>query len=70
MMELLEEKWDAIRAQLKSVWHDLTDSDLEKVQGNLKDTVSFLKEKYGLAETEVVQKLQEISDDLEDDHKK
>lgn len=64
MLEFLEEKWEAIRSQLNSVWHDLTDTDLEKIRGSVKDTVTFLKAKYGLKEEEIIEKLEHISDEL------
>lgn len=60
MIDKIEEKWNEIRANLRTVWHDLTATDLETIQTSARTAVAFLKEKYNTTEEKVVEKLEEL----------
>lgn len=40
-------KWKQIVGKAKAMWGDLTDNDLEKVEGNSEKLAGLLQEKYG-----------------------
>jgi uncharacterized protein YjbJ (UPF0337 family) len=42
-------KWKQARGQAKEWWGQLTDDDLEKVDGKLDKLIGFLQERYGYA---------------------
>jgi uncharacterized protein YjbJ (UPF0337 family) len=61
--DILEGQWKQIRGQMREWWGDLTDDDLDRVQGKTEKLVGLLQEKYGYtqaqAETEVNRRLTE-----------
>jgi uncharacterized protein YjbJ (UPF0337 family) len=60
---LLKAQWKKMRGKIKEQWGDLTDDDLDKVDGQLDQLIGVIQEKYELtrakAESEVTQFLTE-----------
>ncbi len=60
---LLKVQWKKMRGKIKEQWGDLTDDDLDKVDGQLDQLIGVIQEKYELtrakAESEVTQFLTE-----------
>lgn len=56
---LLKAQWKKMRGKIKEQWGDLTDDDLDKVDGQLDQLIGVIQEKYELtrakAESEVTQ---------------
>ena len=54
---LLKAKWTQLRGKAKEKWGDLTDDDLDKVEGQFDQLVGVVQEKYEMtrskAEAEV-----------------
>lgn len=48
--DILNNKWKAMRPQLKVTWSKLTDDDLDRVAGRFSKFVDLLKEKYGYSQ--------------------
>jgi uncharacterized protein YjbJ (UPF0337 family) len=50
-------KWKQMKGQVKQWWGDLTDDDLDRIEGDRDKMIGLLQEKYGWtkdrAETEV-----------------
>lgn len=57
LSRILKAKWNQLRGQAKEKWGDLTDDDLDKVEGQFDQLVGVIQEKYELtrakAEAEV-----------------
>jgi len=57
--KLLKAQWTQLRGKIKEQWGDLTDDDLDKVDGQFDQLVGLLEEKYELtrskAESELTQ---------------
>jgi uncharacterized protein YjbJ (UPF0337 family) len=47
--DILEGKWKQVRGQMKQWWGQLTDDDLDRVDGKRDKLVGLLQEKYGYA---------------------
>ena len=47
--DILKGKWKQIRGQAKQWWGNLTDDDLDTIDGNLDKLVGALQERYGYA---------------------
>jgi uncharacterized protein YjbJ (UPF0337 family) len=45
--DVLQGKWKQLRGQVKSWWGDLTDDDLDVIDGNHDKLVGKLQERYG-----------------------
>ncbi len=48
----LKENWEEIKGNLQKHWSNLTDSDVDFIQGNYKMLVSKLQERYGWTKEE------------------
>ena len=66
MLEQIREKWDDIRISLPTAWDDLTQFDIERMQGSLEDTIDYLKDRYHETDEEVIEKLSSILEDITD----
>jgi uncharacterized protein YjbJ (UPF0337 family) len=57
LSRMFKAKWKQLRGKAKEKWGDLTDDDLDKVDGQLNQLVGVVQEKYELtrakAEAEV-----------------
>lgn len=57
LSRIIKAKWNQLRGKAKEKWGDLTDDDLDKVEGQFDQLVSVIQEKYELtrakAEAEV-----------------
>jgi len=47
--DVLKGKWKQMRGQVKAWWGDLTDDDLDTIDGNMDKLVGRLQERYGYA---------------------
>jgi uncharacterized protein YjbJ (UPF0337 family) len=50
--DVLKGKWKQMRGQVKVWWGDLTDDDLDTIDGNVDKLVGRLQERYGYAKEE------------------
>lgn len=61
--DILQGQWKQVRGHMKNWWGKLTDSDLERIQGNKDMLLGALQEKYGYtraqAEQEVDRRMRE-----------
>jgi uncharacterized protein YjbJ (UPF0337 family) len=48
-----EGRWDQLKGRVKSLWGNLTDDELKKVQGDYERTVGLVKEKTGKTQEEI-----------------
>ncbi len=55
-----ENGWEELKEKIKSKWHDLTDAELDQVEGNLDNLNALLEEKYGMTKEEVKKHLDEM----------
>ncbi len=62
---VFEGKWKQFRGRLKQAWGELTDDELDRVEGNYDEFVGLLQEKYGWererAETEIEAEFDRLS---------
>lgn len=63
MDDILEGKWKQLRGKVKEWWGNLTDDDLDKVEGKSERLLGLLQERYGYtrqrAEEELNRRLRE-----------
>lgn len=45
--DIFQGRWKQIRGEARDTWGDLTDDELEQINGNLEKLVGKLQEKYG-----------------------
>lgn len=61
--EIIEGKWQQVKGDVKTRWGDLTDDEIDQVDGQREKLAGLLKEKYGKDKDEVEK---EIDDWVED----
>lgn len=47
---VLEGTWNKIRGKVQQQWGELTDDDVDKIQGKYDELVGALQERYGYSE--------------------
>ncbi len=70
---ILEAKWKEIRGAVKSEWPQLSDDELDRIDGYYDQLVAVLKETYGYttekARQEVDRFIEKLDDQMDDDAK-
>jgi uncharacterized protein YjbJ (UPF0337 family) len=57
--DILEGKWKQIRGQVKEWWAELTDDDVNQVQGKSERLVGMLQERYGYSRERAQEEIKE-----------
>lgn len=52
--------WKQIKGKVKEAWANLTDDDIEAVQGKRDQLAGKIEERYGIAKEEAQQQLEEF----------
>ena len=47
--DILKGKWNQLKGQIKQAWGELTDDDLDRIEGRRDELVGVLQERYGYA---------------------
>jgi uncharacterized protein YjbJ (UPF0337 family) len=63
-MHLLEAKWKQLRGKAKQKWGDLTDDDLDRIEGRYEELVGLVQEKYNRTRQEAEQEVREFVNNL------
>lgn len=50
-------KWQQVKGQIQKSWEKLTDDELEKTKGDMKEITGLIQRKYGEAQDAVTEKL-------------
>ena len=54
--------WNDIKGRVKGEWGDITDDDLQQVEGNVDRLVGLIQKKTGVARTEIENTLRTLSE--------
>lgn len=60
-----EGNWKQFKGRVKEKWGDLTDDDLQEIEGRRERLVGKLQERYGKTEAEASKEVNEFFDELE-----
>lgn len=55
-------KWMQLKGEIQSKWGDLTNDELDKIEGDREKIQGLIKEKYGIREEEIKKSLDEIEE--------
>ena len=58
--EKSEGKWKQLKGRIKEKWAELSDDELESVDGSSERLIGALQERYGLARDEAKQQFEEL----------
>jgi uncharacterized protein YjbJ (UPF0337 family) len=61
--DILEGKWKQIRGEIKETWGELTDRELDEIEGKRDKLVGKLQEKYGWSRAEAEAEVEKFLDD-------
>jgi uncharacterized protein YjbJ (UPF0337 family) len=62
--DILQGKWKQLKGKARQRWGELTDDDLNRVEGNYQELVGIVQEKYGRSRSEAEAEVREFMDDL------
>lgn len=62
--DILKGKWKQLKGEVKSWWGDLTDDDVDRIEGNRDKFVGMLQERYGRTRQEAEAELEEFLDKM------
>lgn len=60
--DILKGKWSQLRGRVKERWGNLTDDDLDVIDGHSEHLLGKLQERYGWKKEEAQQELREFSE--------
>jgi len=60
--DILEGKWKQLRGQVKETWGELTDDEIDEINGRRDKLVGKLQEKYGYAREEAEDEVDDFLD--------
>lgn len=61
--DIVAGKWKQIAGKAKAMWGDLTDNELEKVEGDAERLAGLLQEKYGKTREQAEKEVKNFFDD-------
>jgi uncharacterized protein YjbJ (UPF0337 family) len=57
--DIFEGKWKEMRGQVKEWWGELTDDDLDRIDGKADQLIGVLQQKYGYTKEQAEKELNE-----------
>lgn len=57
--DILKGKWRQLRGEVKQWWGNLTDDDLDKVEGEREKLIGIVQERYGYARDQAEREVDE-----------
>ena len=63
---ILEGKWMQLRGAIREKWGQLTDDELDQIAGKRDKLAGVLQERYGYAENEAEQQIDDFLENLDD----
>jgi uncharacterized protein YjbJ (UPF0337 family) len=57
--DILKGKWLQIRGEMKKWWGDLTDDELDKIEGDYDKLIGLLQERYGYSRDRAEEEMQQ-----------
>lgn len=61
--DIIQGKWKQVKGSVKEKWGDLTDDELDQIEGNKDKLAGKLQEKYGWSKEEADNELNEFFKD-------
>ena len=58
--DILKGKWKQLKGTIQSKWGDLTDDELDRIEGDRERLVGLLQEKYGYEKEVAEKKIDEL----------
>lgn len=58
---VLEGKWEQVKGSVQKAWGELTNDDLDQINGDRQKLAGKLQERYGYAQDEAEKKIDEFS---------
>lgn len=58
--DIAEGKWKQLKGQIREKWGELTDDDIDQVEGSSDRFIGILQERYGLAREEAKKQFEEL----------
>lgn len=65
--DVLRGKWKQLKGRVREEWGELTDDDVDRIQGNREQLEGRLQERYGYAKDEAREEVDDWLDRMMDD---
>jgi uncharacterized protein YjbJ (UPF0337 family) len=62
--DILEGKWKQLKGSIQTNWGKITDSDLDRIEGNRERLVGMVQERYGKDKEQARKEVDEYLDSL------
>ena len=64
--DILKGKWKQLRGQIKEQWGELTDDDMDRIEGRRDQLIGALQTRYGYARDDAERRVDKFLYDLDD----
>jgi uncharacterized protein YjbJ (UPF0337 family) len=64
--DVLQGNWKQLRGRVKEMWGNLTDDDLDRIDGRTERLIGVLQEKYGYAKDKAEAEVRRLTSDGDD----
>ncbi|HJQ98911.1 MAG TPA: CsbD family protein [Candidatus Polarisedimenticolaceae bacterium] len=64
--DALQGNWKQLRGRVKEMWGNLTDDDLDRIDGRTERLIGVLQEKYGYAKEKAESEIRRLTSDGDD----
>lgn len=58
--DTIKGKWKQVKGQAQQKWGDLTNDDLDRIEGKREELVGVVQERYGIAKDEAERQVKEF----------
>lgn len=59
--DIAEGKWKQLKGKIQQKWGDITDDEMDKINGNRQEFVGMMQEKHGKTKQEAEEAFDELS---------
>ena len=60
--DIAEGKWKQLKGKIQQKWGDITDDEMDKINGDRQEFIGMMQEKYGKTKQEAEAAFDELSD--------
>lgn len=62
--DIFKGTWNEVKGKIKQQWSELTDDELQEIEGNQQELYGKLQKRYGYSKEEIKEQIEKINQDV------